>query len=289
MKKLSLLLLLSVLAVSCNRPSGNQPNQPVETNNQTTAGDYLVISEWGVQFRRPAGMDDLKYAPYNTSEGDTKAFITDRLINFDKSTGGQSCVASEAPIGVLTRVRDFSYFQQQGHFIPGNVKIGDYYYYFTGPQAACSENKQAQDLQNKQLTDLGSTVLLTLTSSQPVPSDWQTYNNDTVGYSLRYPATWEVLRNSIAADTEVDISLRDKKYDGAMEWPGLRIEQRDTPGEFVEADQAKVFDTHGTKVAIARITFAEQGKTLYASCALYDDPYIITTCNQILSTFRVTK
>jgi hypothetical protein len=190
---------------------------PVQTSN------LLVIKEWGVEFQKPTGMSDLEYVIDASpgSNGNTADFITQQLVDLDKSTGGKYCVAGQAPIGVLSRVQNFNANQQDGHYIPTNVKMGDWYYFFTPPQASCSDNKQVQALETKEI--LGGAVLQTLqavptvtptTSQTPQPvssldytstedsSNWKMYKNTTYGFQFKYPPQWIVATGKV--DTGVN-------------------------------------------------------------------------------------
>src|SRR3989344_4321042 len=115
-------------------------------------------------------------------------------------------------------------------------------------------------------------------------ADWKTYKNEKNEYELQYPQNWEVLVN----DSD-SVSLRDKKYNGSLEWPGLRINTTDLLGEWANAVDAKIFDGSDGKNEVIQIHFSESGKDFYASCSLYIDKSIVQLCNQILSTFKFTK
>ena len=118
-----------------------------------------MIGEWNVEFTKPAGMDDLRYVMLGT-EGNTAAFDTGQLVNLDNATGGKYCVADEDPIGALARTHTLSSFD--GQYIPTNVHVGNYYYWFNTPQAVCSDNKEVGTLESEQASELEATVLKTL-------------------------------------------------------------------------------------------------------------------------------
>jgi hypothetical protein len=189
MKKLLFAVpLVLLLAAACNKaptvsttvPAANSTSQttptatPTPSTSQTTptatstptttvspVNNNLVIKEWGVEFQKPAGMSDLEYVIATNSGSDGAAyFTTQQLVDLDKSTGGKYCVADQDPIGILERVQNFDAQQQSGHYIPVNVKVGDWYYFIETPQATCSDNKQVQALASKEI--LGGAVLQTL-------------------------------------------------------------------------------------------------------------------------------
>ncbi len=119
----------------------------------------------------------------------------------------------------------------------------------------------------------------------PGTENWQTYRNEEYGFELKYPPGWEVLNNSAG----VNVGIRDKKYSGSIEWPGLRIDDKDIIGEFKTSRVGSEFNSGDIKNDVARLRFINGGKVLYASCALYFNSDLIPTCNQILSTFKFLK
>jgi hypothetical protein len=113
----------------------------------------------------------------------------------------------------------------------------------------------------------------------------QTYNN--LGYSFDYPLNWEV-RNNDRSGTKFDVTVADKKYSNALEFPGLSIDVSVT-GEFKKARIVRNFSESDAVNEVVQIAFVENGQKIYASCALYKDISVIDTCNQILDSFRATK
>lgn len=117
-------------------------------------------------------------------------------------------------------------------------------------------------------------------------ANWKTYRNEEYGFEIKYPKGWEVLNNNPYGKI-LDFSFRDKKYDGSFEWPGLRITDKDVAGEFNDIKTpSRFFKKEEAENEVIRIYFDENGRRLYATCALYLEPTIIEICNQILSTFR---
>ncbi|MCX6759429.1 MAG: hypothetical protein NT012_02605 [Candidatus Nealsonbacteria bacterium] len=117
-------------------------------------------------------------------------------------------------------------------------------------------------------------------------ANWKTYRNEEYGFEIKYPESWEVLNNNPYGEI-LDFSFRDKKYEGSFEWPGLRITDKDLVGEFSDTKiPLRVFKKEETENEVIKIYFDERERRLYATCALYLEPAIIETCNQMLSTFR---
>ena len=114
-------------------------------------------------------------------------------------------------------------------------------------------------------------------------ANWKIYSNSSLGFEVKYPNNWEVL------NTNASVALRDKKYSKAYEWPGLNIYTADTAAEFKSAKNTQIFSSAGSQNEVVRIKFTNNGKTFYASCALYGDSKIIDVCNKILSTFKFTN
>ncbi|MFH0972943.1 MAG: hypothetical protein V1768_03085 [Patescibacteria group bacterium] len=145
-------------AIETSKPNPKLTPIPISTNQNK---NYLAIKEWGVQFEKPTGLNDLQYVIFDNT-GNIVAFTTQQLVNLDKSTGGKYCTADQDPIGTLSRVQNFDIYTQNGRDIPTNVQIGSYYYFFTGPQATCSDNKQVQALESIQISTLQTIILKSL-------------------------------------------------------------------------------------------------------------------------------
>ncbi len=193
-----LVILVAGLAAGAywmfSQPEVAEQNSVLTTDTQPK--NYLVIKEWGVEFEKPSGMSDLEYGAFGITDN-TMTFITPQLMQLDQTTGGKYCVADQAPIGVLSRVENFDSFKDSGHFIPENVKIGAYYYFFTPPQATCSDNKQVQGLTSQQLTALSATVLKTLRDSNNI-SNWKTFTSTEYGFEFKHPSDWDTKNIELA-------------------------------------------------------------------------------------------
>lgn len=167
MKKLLFALpVVLLLAAGCssnqpvaeNQPTNTQPTQTQQTTpTPTQSDDYVVIKEWGVKFKKPAGMSDLKYVlGASDANGGIISFSTQKLENLDKqlSTGKLYCSAANGPIGNLGRDNRLPSKDPNDLGYPTNLKIGSYYYWFNGPQATCSSNQQVNDLESSQIKPL---------------------------------------------------------------------------------------------------------------------------------------
>lgn len=168
-------------------PQATQP--PITPPQQDD--NHLIISEWGVEFEKPADMHDLNYA-IRPSGDHAVGFSTQRLTDFKKSlTGKIDCTATIAALGTLVRTNNLSSFGD--HYIPENVKIGDYYYSFGGPQEPCSVDDKVRELQDQQINALSASILKTLrATSANETTTWKTYQNNKYGFSVKYPPDWDV-------------------------------------------------------------------------------------------------
>ncbi|MDE2019490.1 MAG: hypothetical protein KGJ13_04030 [Patescibacteria group bacterium] len=145
----------------------------------------LSMPEWNVEFAVPLGMEDLQYSISATSS--YAVLATGQLV-------AKGCALDQAPLGILSRVRNFNDFEASGHYIPENINIGGYYYYFTPPQAPCSMDKQMQELQAKQVAALKSDLISHLAIAIPSvtdTSDWKTFTSSLFNFSFKYPADWQ--------------------------------------------------------------------------------------------------
>jgi hypothetical protein len=164
MKKIITLGALLLLATACGTKTtstsstGSSTSTPSKT---TTTLTPVQISQWNVEFTPIQSISDVRYA-IEANHEDTADFTTASLSSLDQQSGGNGCSVTNAPLGKISRVTDFSAFTSSGHTTPVNVKIGDYYYYYTQQQGSCSNNAAAQNLQALQSSDFGSVAISSL-------------------------------------------------------------------------------------------------------------------------------
>lgn len=137
--------------------------------------EFIAIPEWSVKFRPGADLQDLSYFVYkDTLLPSTKSLLQTsytasitRASEPDAAEKYRRCEAGAfgtigrgkagtAIIGVATAIEK----------IPGALKVGEYYYYVQGPQAACSADKTTADLQAKQTAALKEAIKTLVPSSE---------------------------------------------------------------------------------------------------------------------------
>lgn len=98
-----------------------QPTQKTDPNE-----GYFVVKEWGLRFKIPSGLTDVKY----TIHGDTVAFFAKPTgssvqyrADYDKYAEGRSQYAT----GNLYRSKEST--NNERGFATEGKKVGDYYYY----------------------------------------------------------------------------------------------------------------------------------------------------------------
>jgi hypothetical protein len=102
----------------------------------------LEIDEWGVEMELSEDINDAKYVIKTLSDGSVAAyFTTEALLEKDAE-----CTAEDGAIGAISRASAGSETMTE--------KVGDYYYGFSSPQATCSNDDEAADLQTAQIAEL---------------------------------------------------------------------------------------------------------------------------------------
>lgn len=219
------MLLGTLVYVTFVKKSEPAVVQQTTTPTQTSVSqdkNYLTIKEWGVQFEKPANMNDLQYIVINNT--DAVAFTTKQLIDLDTSTGGKYCTAEEDSIGRLSRVQNFDSFIQDGRNIPSdNVRVDNYFYFFSGPQSVCSTNAQVGTLQSKQARALDAIILKSLRVTDG-KLNLEIYTNSKHNYSFKYPKSWLLSDspNSIIPDHTAD-DIAFNSYQGGLAEFGVRV------------------------------------------------------------------
>jgi hypothetical protein len=145
------------------RNSSNTTVTPPSTNptgsNPTTeapkppaaVGGKMDITQWKVMLTVPKDLQNIQYSVRSDSKKDISYayFTTQELI--DKGSDG--CAAENSPLGTITKTKKV---EADGPMAaPSNAKkIGDYYYYYSGPQSTCSTKTEVLDLANTQAKQL---------------------------------------------------------------------------------------------------------------------------------------
>jgi len=124
-------------------PSTNTPAVTTDANK-----DYLVLDDWGVKFKLPTnlGNNQIKYyQKTNTYSGDRYyEFSTSRV----EALGG-ACLSTDpsyTSLGALSRMTSPSTATASAPELAS--KIGDYYYYYSHPQAGCSDSNASIQLED---------------------------------------------------------------------------------------------------------------------------------------------
>ncbi len=140
--------------------------------SRTSSQGYLAIKEWKVKFRIPIDLKSMKYSFDNNLGPDSV-----RLDSQDLSTlaGNSKWCPNDGLLGLLTRSKQL-FDQSQPDASKPFKKIGDYYFYYGGPQVGCypSSYNPAGDLttypsstlQHEASAQLESLLAQTLTTSQ---------------------------------------------------------------------------------------------------------------------------
>lgn len=148
----------------------NQVNQLQGANAQAAKAaaantNAIQIKEWGVQFTPSSNTKDILYFTVS----DTAFFTTQALLTAAYPSAANAslntdnfCSFSEDPIGQVVRGKAGSKDPHSGGTTieknPTAIKIGDYYYVFVTPQAACSPDKTVDALESKITTSLTADI-----------------------------------------------------------------------------------------------------------------------------------
>lgn len=119
-------------------------------------------------------------------------------------------------------------------------------------------------------------------------SKWRVYWNEVLGVELKYPENWEVLGGDF---THINLSIRNKKYEKAWEWPGLSLRDEYGAKEFINKKISDKFLLEYAENAVIKIIYEIDGSKIYANCSLYaeneqENQEVLKICNQILSNFK---
>lgn len=139
---------------------------------QTTAtNDYVAIGEWGVKFKPGADLADFFYLTSGDSvQPSTKSLMQVALSKNPPAANSafdSFCSPAASPLGVMQRGKTGAAIQGTTYDkVAGAIKVGDYYYIIVAPQASCSADKTAQDLQTKQTAALKEAIKTLVPSSE---------------------------------------------------------------------------------------------------------------------------
>jgi hypothetical protein len=116
---------------SQSSPSGSQP---------ASTQKYLIIKEWGVKLPLTNATKDAYYV--FLSNNTSSAYLSLR------SLADTECAADQTSIGAVFRYlpgdTDPQSNQQYSTIYSDGVKVGDYYYRYSSPQAGCSDDTAIQ-------------------------------------------------------------------------------------------------------------------------------------------------
>src|SRR5688572_6155328 len=109
--------------------------------------DFVVIKEWGVRFK-PSGLSGIRYkiGAQSSLADENVTFTTDTLAKYGAACSGTQ--DGDAPLGILTRTKQQKdeFHSESGAFVK---RVGDYYYQYITPEAACSDEAEARAYQIK--------------------------------------------------------------------------------------------------------------------------------------------
>jgi uncharacterized protein (UPF0333 family) len=118
-------------------------NPSLVTITPNVVNNYITINEWNVRFKQ-TGVITITYAHDDNDKNHLAAFFSSTQL----ASKDRACKAEFYPAGFISRVKvaDLS-----GKLPSKDLykQVGDYFYFYQGPKAKCSELKEIQDLQNQ--------------------------------------------------------------------------------------------------------------------------------------------
>lgn len=109
-----------------------------------SAQKYFDVPELGIKFQTSASLSGLTYL-YKYNNGTPTAYFS----TVDLSNQSAQCGADATTVGAISQYKSGEKVMDIGvEQLPGAVKVGAFYYFFQGPQAGCSDDKQVLDLQS---------------------------------------------------------------------------------------------------------------------------------------------
>lgn len=138
----------------------NAPSLPTPTPSFNIQRNIIKISEIGIQIPATSDIVDLDYVIKNGTDqtaNDKLAFLSTKSL---EEVGGQGCSAAGGALGIISVLSippsvagNGGMSSVGGTFIK---QIGDKYLYYRGPQAFCSDNRDASLIQTKALAAIRS-------------------------------------------------------------------------------------------------------------------------------------
>jgi Tfp pilus assembly protein PilV len=129
-----------------------------QSSKTTSSQKYITIKEWGIKI--PYGTN--YNFSYSLLDSNDAGVTTDTLAAADAN-----CTAANSAVGLIQRAGandpiadDGTTAAQAAAQGQPNAHIGSYYYFYSSPQAACSENSTASNLQIAAQAELKALVPL---------------------------------------------------------------------------------------------------------------------------------
>lgn len=132
----------------------NSNSEGSETADDTE-DKYLEITEWGVKIKLTENITDVVYELRSFDSFESVGLSTTRL-----GQASEFCSPSRTSSGSIARVKDknasagFDDSQSYMERYPDGKEVNGYFYFFSGPQATCSETET--ELEGKVFTELKS-------------------------------------------------------------------------------------------------------------------------------------
>jgi hypothetical protein len=114
------------------------PKASEKSSPQTDLTEYLTIKEWGVKFPIDGTLDDLYYSFTKAENGHENTYFAEKNI-VNKYPDCAPDRTARFAIGRYIKGDTVNDIPIEN--IQGVVKINDYYYLYSGPQATCAFNK----------------------------------------------------------------------------------------------------------------------------------------------------
>lgn len=138
--------------------------ESIQSKDIEVSSGYLTLKDWGVKFKIPEGLTDVKAYKYSfpeNSEGFSNSYY--QLTTGRVEALGQWCSAITEGNNRVTRLGSISRStQKQDEYVSAapandNKPVGGYYYYTSGGQATCSD--EGNDLQLQDLRAINDMLM----------------------------------------------------------------------------------------------------------------------------------